>query len=74
MSVSGCSMWLPMWVFEGADFTMACLAVLRERRTRRAQGTLEPFPFRLNRNGGLQLVVLTRFLHENRYPLGSKTL
>src|SRR5580704_11666148 len=28
MSVSGCSMWLPMWVFDGNGFTMACLAVL----------------------------------------------
>src|SRR5216683_5022410 len=27
MSVSGCSMWLPMWVFDGNGFTMACLAV-----------------------------------------------
>ena len=27
---------------------------------------LEPFPFRWNRNGGLFLV-LTRFLHANRY-------
>src|ERR1700692_3323664 len=28
MSVSGCSMWLPMRVFDGSGFTMACLAVL----------------------------------------------
>ena len=28
---------------------------------------LEPFPFRLNRNGALFLV-LTRFLRANRYP------
>src|ERR1700730_12261841 len=27
ISVSGCSMWLPMWVFDGNGFTMACLAV-----------------------------------------------
>src|ERR1700732_2880167 len=27
MSVSGCSMWLPMCVFDGKGFTMACLAV-----------------------------------------------
>src|SRR5258707_7515215 len=27
MSVSGCSMWLPMWVFDGNGFTMAYLAV-----------------------------------------------
>src|SRR5258707_14228316 len=33
---------------------------------------LEPFPFRLNRNGALFLV-LTRFLHANRYPLRWKT-
>src|SRR5215475_13974319 len=35
---------------------------------------LEPFPFRLNRNGGSRFFVLTRFLHANRYPLRSKTL
>jgi hypothetical protein len=34
---------------------------------------LEPFPFRLNRNGALSFV-LTRFLHANRYPLRLKTL
>src|SRR3981189_1068053 len=27
MSVSGWSMWFPMWVFDGNGFTMACLAV-----------------------------------------------
>src|ERR1700733_4246549 len=27
MSVSGCSIWLPMWVFDGNGFTMVCLAV-----------------------------------------------
>ena len=33
----------------------------------------EPFPFRLNRNGGCT-PYLTRFLHANRFPLRSKTL
>src|SRR5205823_7453965 len=35
--------------------------------------SLEPFPFRWNRNGALSFV-LTRFLYANRYPLRLKTL
>jgi hypothetical protein len=35
--------------------------------------SLEPFPFRLNRNGALASC-LTRFLYANRSPLRWKTL
>src|SRR5260370_26568661 len=50
---------------DGHELKPRVLSIRRE--------TLEPFPFRFDRNGA-HFLVLTRFLHANRGPLRWKTL